>query len=185
MSDVTVRIDRALQDLRSLGAEIANQDFGYPVAESTFESAADASRIGTIAALIETPLPADYTYFLSQCGGFVGMDFHNGYVVHTPEEVVRFLRESSSPQRVTTADGVVPVLPVASDGGGYLFLLQVGATHGVLRWDHETGGGSDALSSTPESLQPIADSFASFLERIRDDWSHFLGDDPGSWAYIT
>ena len=59
MSDVTVRIDKALQDLRSLGAEIAGQEFGYPVEPATFEGGADASRIGEIAALFEASLPAD------------------------------------------------------------------------------------------------------------------------------
>jgi hypothetical protein len=185
MSDVTVRIDSALRDLRTLGAEIANQDFGYPVEAATFDSGADASRSGAVAALVEAPLPSDYIYFLSQCAGVMGMDFHNGYVLHTPEEVVRRLSEGGLPRQVTTADGAVPVIPVASDGGGNVFLLQVGPPYGVLRWDHETGGGGDAPASAHDGIQPVADSFASFLERIRDDWRHFLGDDPASWTYIT
>jgi hypothetical protein len=185
IADVSARIDRVLLDLRSLGAEIARQDFGYPVEEATFESGAAASRIDSIAALVGEPLPSDYSYFLSRCAGFVGMDFHNGYVMHTPEEVVRIFHEAGAPQRVATGRGAIPVLPVAGDGGGNLFLLQVRLPHDVLRWDHELGDARDTVPVTHHSLQPVADSFVSLLERIRDDWSQFLGPGPASWTYIT
>ena len=183
--DVAARIDGVILDLRSLGAEIATQDFGYEVEEASFESGAAASHIESIAALVAAPLPSEYGYFLSQCGGFVGMDFHNGYVMHTPQEVVRIFREGGAPQRVTTAHGAIPVLPVAGDGGGNVFLLQVRTPHGVLRWAHELGGARDVVPVTDRCLQPVAGDFVSFLERIRDDWRHFLGPDPASWSYIT
>lgn len=185
ITDLTARIDRVLLDLRSLGAEIANRDFGYPVEAATFESGAAASRIESIAALVGEPLPVDYRYFLSQCAGFSGMDFHNGYVMHTPEEVVRLFRQPGAPKRVMTVDGAVPVLPVAGDGGGNVFLLQLRLPHVVLRWDHETGETRDAVPATHRGVRPISDGFVSLLERIRGDWSHFLGSDPASWTYIT
>ena len=59
-TDVTARVDRVLLDLRTLGAEIANLDLGYPVEEATFESGAAASRIDSVAALVGEPLPIDY-----------------------------------------------------------------------------------------------------------------------------
>jgi hypothetical protein len=184
-TDSIARIDQVLLELRALGAEITNHDFGYPVEEATFEPGATRSRIETVAALDSEPLPADYGYFLSQCAGFVGMDFHNGYVMHTPEEVVRLNRQAGAPKRVATADGPIPVLAVAGDGGGNVFLLQLRVPYTVLRWDHETGEARDALPSTHPSLQPICDGFASLLERIREDWRHFLGSEPGSWGYVT
>jgi hypothetical protein len=183
IDDSTARIDRVLRDLRTLGAEIANHDFGYPVEEATFETGAAASRIEAIGAIVAEPLPIDYSYFLSKCAGVVAMDFHNGYVIHTPEEVVRVFRQAGAPKRVTTADGALSVLPVAADGGGNMFLLQLGPPHVVLRWDHEIGEIAD--DGAHQSLQPMSDSFASFLERIREDWSHFLGPDPASWTYMT
>ena len=184
-TDVTARVDRVLLDLRTLGAEIANLDFGYPVEEATFESGAAASRIESVAALVGEPLPIDYRYFLSQCAGFVGMDFQNGYAVHTPEEVVRMFFQGDAPLTVHSADGPVPVLPVAGDGGGNVFLLKLRTPHVVLRWDHEFGEVNDALPPTHPGFREVADGFVSFLERIRDDWSHFLGPDPESWTYIT
>ena len=183
--DSAARVDRVLRDLKSLGAEIANRDLGYPVEQATFETGAAASRIEAITAIVAEPLPIDYSYFLSQCAGFVGMDFHNGYVVHTPEEVVRLFRAARTPTRVTTANGAVPVFPVAADGGGNVFLLQLRPPHFVLRWDHETGEAGDTVPATHHGFQALSDSFVSFLERIREDWSHFLGPDPASWTYIT
>ena len=182
--DSTGRIDAVLRDLKSLGSAIANDDFGYPVEEATFEQGSSASRLEAISAIVGEALPVDYRYFLEQCAGFAGMDFHNGYVMHTPEEVVRLLAPSGAPKRVKTLDGALAVLPIASDGGGNVFLLQLRPPNVVLRWDHELGG-EDAVSSGHPALRPVADGFASFLERIRDDWRHFLGPDPGSWNYIT
>jgi hypothetical protein len=43
--------------------------------------------------------PLDCTHFLSQCAGFVGMGFQNGYAVHTPEQVVRIFRNPGAPKR--------------------------------------------------------------------------------------
>lgn len=183
-ADSAARIDAALRDLRSLGSAIADEDFGYPVEEATFEPGSSASRLESISATVGEALPVDYRYFLEQCAGFSGLDFHNGYVMHTPEEVIRLLARSGAPKRVQTLDGAIPVLPIASDGGGNVFLLQLKPPFLVLRWDHELGG-EDAVSSGHQSLRPAADGFASFLDRIRDDWRAFLGPDPGSWTYIT
>jgi hypothetical protein len=168
------RVDRVLDDLRSLGAEIIDFDFGYPVEEATFEQGATESRIEAIAAVIGKPLPSDYAYFLSRCAGFTGMDFQNGYVVHRPEEVIRLSADGGPAATPKWGDRAIPHIQVAADGGGNLFLLQVGPPHAVLRRDHESG-----------VTEPISDSFVSFLERIREDWKHFLSDDPESWTYIT
>ena len=184
-TDSTARIDSVLRDLQSFGAEIANRDFGYSVEEATFERGASVSRIAAIAAIIAQPLPIDYSHFLTKCAGFVGMDFHNGYVIHTPEEVVRLFRQGGTPKRLTTADAAIPVLPVAGDGGGNVFLLQLAPPHFVLRWDHEIGDIGEEVPATHHCFRPISDSFVSFLERIREDWSHFLGPDPAAWIYIT
>ena len=153
--------------------------------EATFETGATEPSIEAIGAIVAAPLPIDYRYFLSKCAGFVGMDFHNGYVIHTPEEVVRLFRQAGPPKRVTTSEGVIPILPVAADGGGNVFLLRLTPPHLVLRWDHEGGAPGDAVPATHRGFRLISDSFISFLERIRDDWSHFLGPDPASWTYIT
>ena len=179
------RVDDVLRDLRLLGAEIAGYDLGYPVEKVVFEEGASASRIEQLASLAAEPLPADYRYFLSQCAGFVAMDFHNGYAMHTPELVMRMVRDPAGPKRLVAGTAVATLLPVAGDGGGNVFLLRLGAATPVLRWDHETGGSRPEVSSADPNLMIVADSFAAFLERIRDDWRHFLGPDPGSWTYIT
>lgn len=184
-TDVVARIEEALRDLRALGAEIASLDFGDPVEQATFERGAAACRMESIVALVAEPLPGDYACFLSRCAGFVGMDFHNGYVMHTPEEVVRHVHGAGAPKRVTAAGDTIPVLPVAADGGGNQFLLRLRAPHTVLRWDHETGEAHDTLPADHGSLQPVAADFVSLLERIRDDWRHFLGPDPASWTYLA
>lgn len=179
------RVDDVLRDLRLLGAEIAGYDFGYPVEEAVFEEGASASRIEQLASLAAEPLPADYRYFLSRCAGFVAMDFRNGYAMHTPELVMRMVRDPGAPRRLVAATGADTLLPVAGDGGGNVFLLRLGAATSILRWDHEIGATRLEVSSDDPSLTIVADSFAAFLERIRDDWRNFLGPDPDAWTYIT
>ena len=179
------RVDDVLRDLRLLGAEIGGFDFGYPVEEAAFEEGATASRIDQLAALVAQPLPPDYRYFLSRCAGFVAMDFHNGCAVHTPELVTRLFREPGAPKRLVAATGANTLLPVAGDGGGNVFLLSLGAAGSVLRWDHEIGGSRAEVSPGDPGISIVADGFTAFLERIRDDWRHFLGPDPDAWEYLT
>lgn len=179
------RVDDVLRDLRLLGAEIGDLDFGYPVEEVVFEEGATASRIDQLAALAAQPLPPDYRYFLSRCAGFEAMDFRNGYAVHTPELVARMVRDPGAPKRLVAPTAADTLLPVAGDGGGNVFLLTLGASASVLRWDHEMGGSRPDVSSGDPSIAIVADSFTAFLERIRDDWRNFLGPDPDSWTYIT
>ena len=179
------RVDGLLRDLWLLGAEIGGFDFGYPVEEAVFEEGASPSRIEQLAALVAEPLPPDYRYFLSRCAGFVAMDFHNGYAVHAPELVARMFRDAGAPKRVIAATAAHTLLPVAGDGGGNVFLLGLGVATFVLRWNHETVGSHSEVASGDPSLTIVADSFAAFLERVRDDWRHYLGPDPDSWAYIT
>ncbi len=179
------RVDDVLRDLRLLGAGIGDLDFGYPVEEAVFEEGATASRIDQLAAVAAQTLPPDYRYFLSRCAGFEAMDFHNGYAVHTPELAARMFRDAGTPKRVISGAGTATLLPVAGDGGGNVFLLRLGAATPVLRWNHETGGSRPEVSSADPGLMIVADSFTAFLERVRDDWRHFLGPDPDSWTYLT
>lgn len=179
------RVDGVLRELRSLGAAIAECDLGYPVEEATFEDGASAARIDELAALVGEPLPQDYRYFLTRCAGFVAMDFHNGYAMHPPELVARMFRDSTAPKRLPAAPAGGALLPVAGDGGGNLFLLGLGATGAVLRWDHESGGARPDDASGNPHLTLVADGFTAFLERIRDDWRHFLDPESESWDYIT
>lgn len=182
---ISERVDRVLRELRSLGAAIADGDFGYPVEEATFEDGASEARIDELAALVGEPLPQDYRYFLTRCAGFVAMDFHNGYAMHPPELVARMFRDAVAPKRVAAAPAAGVLLPVAGDGGGNLFLLGLGATAPVLRWDHESGGSPTHVASGNPGLTFVADGFTAFLERIRDDWRHFLAPESDSWDYIT
>ncbi len=46
---ISERVDRVLRELRSLGAAIADCDFGYPVEEATFEDGTSAARIDELA----------------------------------------------------------------------------------------------------------------------------------------
>jgi hypothetical protein len=182
---IAARIDRALTDLRAFGAEIASHDLGYPVEAATFEPGASEGRIEAVAALVADPLPPEYRYFLGRCAGLLGMDFHNGYAVHTPEQVVRLVRSGGVPARIVTSNGATGILPVGSDGGGNPFLLSLGPENPVFRWDHETGGARSEVPADDASLDLVAVGFATFLERMRDDWRHFLGSEPGAWDYIT
>jgi len=69
------------------------------------------------------------------------------------------------------------VLPIGADGGGNLFLMDraSNALGAVWKWDHEFQPRFDGVAR--EGLSYVAGSFVEFLERVAEDWEHFLAGD--------
>lgn len=172
-----------LEDLRKLGSEISDLEFAYPLEPATFNPPAAAGVVTALVGRAGHPLPEDYREFLLTCAGFRGMDFHNGYDVFGPELVLRLLDQDFQPQRVLVDQLEQPVLAIAGNGGGNLFLLQLAAPWRVWKWNHELPSGAVADASC-RALSEIAHGFTDFLRRIADDWRHFLADDP-EWSYVA
>lgn len=163
MSGTRDSIDAVLRDLRELGGAIGGIDLGYPVDAATFSPPASADQVRTLAGRLLAPLPPDYAYFLSRCRGFAGMDFHNGYAVHGPELVLRILSEPGAPKWVRTNTSSLPTIPVASDGGGDVFLLDLGSPYTVRRWGHGIGSDRDEVPDADPCLRTLCQGFLAFL----------------------
>jgi hypothetical protein len=179
-------LPRLLDEMKALGARLTSLPSVYPLEPATFGAPASKADIAALEEQTTCGLPADYKAFLLRCGSVSAMDFFNGYailegpVVHgimsQQDEVPRYVRRSGSE---------VPVVPMAGDGGGNLFLLAAQAPFTVWKWDHETGAADDGiLPEESPALAPVAGSFTEFLRRVVEDWRHFMDEDT-DWPYIS
>lgn len=182
---MTPTLARTLAELRALGAEIGDVDFGYPVPPASFEPGASDDRIQALREAAGGALPPDYQEFLVACAGFTGMDFHNSYALHPPELVARLL-EGEGPPKYLLADGRRErVLAVGSDGGGNIFLLEVAPPFRVLKWTHERHTGEEACLPDAPCLTLISTGFTAFLQRVAADWSRYLRGGDDEWPFIS
>ncbi len=143
-------------------------------------------------------LPNDYRDFSRECGGFIAMDFWNGYLVFSLDEARYRLDSSAEPnfQWLVIEGHPIHVLPIGGDGGGNRFFLTVGKTSEVWKLDHEVMGEfrsdfPDALEAEiqspafePDSIEKISDSFLEFLVRVLKDWEAFAAGN-SDWKYIS
>lgn len=113
------------------------------------------------------PLPADFRSFLLTHASVVGMSVHNGYWIGGPAQLTGIIGEGSTPHDLHGS----PVIPVATDGGGNVFLMTADGV--VWKWGHETGTVAD-----------VAPSFTAFLSRVADDWAAYIDDTPG-WRFLV
>jgi len=109
------------------------------------------------------------------------MDVFNGYDLVQASLVVSIRRQGGIPKGV---DGS-PVIPVAADGGGNLFLLSVCPPFAIWKWDHEVGATCDGwLPNGHEALSAVCTGFGAFLAQIVKDWEHFVYGDV-NWPYLA
>jgi hypothetical protein len=138
----------------------------------TFAPPASTADVESFARAAGAPLPPVLREFFAITGEIVAMDVHNGYRVGGPAKLARSLaRGDHYPNAINLSPAGGPTVPCAGDGGGNGFDLAVhdGA---VWFWNHETG-----------VARKITTSFASFLERIGDDWEHAAAFDY-TWHYL-
>jgi hypothetical protein len=177
------RVADALDRLRTVGAMVPRVASPYPLEPPTFGPGCCAGELDELQE--GSPLPPDYVEFLSLCRRIVASDVFNGYYFYSP---LSSPGDSSIPRRLLV--GAEPRLQevlvrvVAGDGGGNQFLMGVGAVSAghVWKWNHELPARVDGVAR--EGLTEIATSFSAFLERVADDWEHFVRDDRG-WPYIS
>jgi hypothetical protein len=179
-------VPRLLDEMKALGSQLPSLPSVYPLEPATFGVPASEADIAALEEHVACSLPADYKAFLLRCSSVSAMDFYNGYailertvvqgIMSQQEEVPRYVRRSGSE---------VPVVPMAGDGGGNLFLLAAQPPFTVWKWDHETGAADDGiLPEQSRALVPVAGSFTEFLRRVVEDWRHFMDEDT-EWPYIS
>jgi hypothetical protein len=164
------RIERALERLRAVAAEIPRFEAGYPLEAPLLLEPADEAEVRSVEVEVGELLPEEYRMFLARCGGISAMDVWNGYALHSCPDMRRILRNDSMRERI----GGERLLPIGSDGGGNGFMLAV-PSGDVWKWryDHFT-----------EPFEKLTASFSEFLERMADDWEHFARSD-GQWNYMS
>jgi len=178
------QIERLLDRLKTLGAQVPGIESPYPLLEPTFQNGANPDEVAELGV---GSLPADYLEYLSRCRALSATDVFNAYFIFSPLQVARIASGVPHVLHVTGLDGLlteVHVLPIGGDGGGNMFLLEkgVGTQGRVWKWSHEYPTRFDGVAS--EGLTFLAPSFTAFLERVAEDWQHFVALDR-SWHYIS
>jgi hypothetical protein len=167
-----------LARLKYAGAEFASLDWGYPVGTPRFDAPIAAAELAELDAQVVNALPNDLVEFYKLCGGITAMDIHNGYAVLPLEQAVQIRRDG--PTHVI-ADGTRHAfIPVAADGGGNLFLLQLASPFCVWRSNHERVTGPEVDES---AVRQVAVGFSEFLARVAEDWEHFVDGDQ-DWNFL-
>src|SRR5689334_22300763 len=157
-------IQSAVRRLLETGALFDDED------APRFAPPALPSELDDLAAAAKVDLPADFIELLSIHRAIVAMNIHNGYWIGASASVPLVLAQG--PSTATCGAGRVPVVPVASDGGGNLFLRPL-TMSSFWRWAHETG-----------ATHLVAEGLAEFLRIVVEDWEHAARGDEAR-AYLV
>jgi cell wall assembly regulator SMI1 len=159
-------IESALNRLRAISE-------GFPEWERpTFHPPASIEDVRELEQAIGAPLPTNIREFLLLCSAIVAMDIHNGYWIGGVRELARSVIRGDFPRTVEAVCGSMPVVPIATDGGGNASLASIEGNW-IGRWDHETG-----------KTVGVATSFVEFLNRVALDWEHSAAGTEG-WRYMV
>jgi hypothetical protein len=165
-------VSAALERLRALARRISLIEYepNYRLAEPSFASGAASQEIAALEATLASPLPSDYRRFLILCSRIDAMDVWSGYAIHFPSQIQRILAAREVPDQHVGQK----LVPIGSDGGGNIFFMALPSGN-VLKWRHD-------VSTSP--FVELASSFSGFLERMAEDWAHFIDDDR-EWKYMA
>lgn len=155
MSDVTAALDR----LREAASELPLFEWDQP---PTFAPGLPNHRTSTHG----ENLPADALSFLRACSHIAAADVHNGYFIGGPDSFAPVDRQAPHPHEADVDGELRPLIKIGSDGAGNAFLMALGPSNLIFKWHHET-----------DLLEPIAQSFSTFLGVIATDWEHYVSGD--------
>ncbi|MFO0696685.1 MAG: hypothetical protein U0230_24155 [Polyangiales bacterium] len=180
------RVESVLQRLRAAGGLVSGTKSLHPLRDAVFGPGCCAGELTEFASWWRGGLPGDYEELLSLCRSVSAPDVHNGYFIYSPLAVAR--QDASIPRRLHVVIGEaleeVGVTAFAGDGAGNQFLLGMGGVGRgmVWKWSHERPVRFDGVAT--EGLTLEASSFVEFLERIAEDWEHFVRGDH-DWVYLS
>jgi cell wall assembly regulator SMI1 len=137
-------------------------------AKPTVHEAATTEDIASFEEVIGTLLPEDFRRFLTMSDGIVAMDVQNGYWLGGTKLLTRSVHRNDFPGFIENNK----VVPIATDGGGNVFLLSLGGYH-VWRWRRETS-----------QCDVVSNSFIEFLLRVASDWEQFASEND-HWKYLV
>jgi hypothetical protein len=151
-----------LREMQSLLAELATQDFGYPVGVNEVRQPVSPL----------PPLPAELEPLYAVSNGLSMSDVHVGYFIHPADRVVT-AAQRGLPTRV---DGASPmeVIVFGSDGGGSLFALRRDDKSVYYLPSSGVGTGGVFREDKWVKVTRLADSLPDFLRRLKDDLDAFV-----------
>jgi hypothetical protein len=180
------RVSDALERLRTAGSRVSRADSDAALEGPKFGPGCCAGELDELDAWWADGLPDDYREFLQLCRSVAAPDVGSGYFLYSP--LLLLCRDYTIPKLVhvtlpTTLQEVF-VAAIGGDGGGNQFLLGMSAAGRgrVWKWSHDYPVRFDGMAK--DGLTSLAESFSRFLERVGDDWEHFLAGDR-SWSYMS
>jgi len=173
MQECDSHIHDLLYRLRIVGNKIPDVLCVYPLEAPIFGTGISQSDIASLEAAIKAPLPKDFLAFQKLCGFISAMDIWNGYSLMEASRINALIVDAHSPPAIQVVNGQSTLIPIGGDGGGNLFLTAFADSYHISKWNHETG-----------SQEKLADSFTEFLERMLEDWEHFVIQD-SDWKYMS
>jgi hypothetical protein len=179
------RILAVLQRLRDCAARVPDLESPYPLHSPAFGPPCCDAEIDELLGSAASRV-SEYVEFLRLCRRIDASDVFNGYFLYSP---VAIAASDGSIPRILQVDlgrglDEVFVLRIGGDGGGNQFVMGTGknAPGTVWKWNHEHPVRFDGMAK--EGLSQVATSFSAFLERMAEDWEHFVDRDR-SWTYLS
>jgi SMI1 / KNR4 family (SUKH-1) len=160
------QVEGLLGRLRSVAQQLAAEE------RPTFSPGASTDAIVGLQAILPAPLPNDFIDFLRACEAVIAVNVWNGYWIGGINQLARSVRRGDYPAMLSDEAREAAVFPIGTDGGGNAFLMSLQSGQ-IWKWDRETG-----------NAQNVAATFAGLLERVAEDWEHFLSGDK-SWHYLS
>jgi hypothetical protein len=140
---------RRLREAAALFDDQEAPEFAPPASPAELRALAAATRVAP---------SDDFIQLLSLHRAIIAMEVHNGYWLGGSASGRVALAEG--PGSATFGGARLTAFPVASDGGGNLF-LRPRTMSSIWRWNHETG-----------VTHRVAKSFVEFLGLVAEDWEH-------------
>jgi hypothetical protein len=168
---VSQAMEEVINRLKDLAEQIPHVPSAYPLTQPTFGDGVEQAEIAQLESGLGASLPADFKLFQQQCGRITAMDVWNGYALFDAKHIAVIMADANAPTEIRSGPHE-PRLPIGGDGGGNLFVFSLRSQH-VSKLNHETA-----------ELKVVANSFTDFLQRMREDWEHFVHDDE-NWRYMA
>jgi hypothetical protein len=165
-------IQTVLALLRDTASRVPATPCTYPLQEPSFGTGVAEEDIQSLETAIKSPLPNDFLEFQRTCGSILAMDVWNGYCLMEAPHIEALYRDPYSPITGSVHDKS-PIIPIGGDGGGNMFHMATGASNEISKWNHEA-----------DTAEKVADNFTEFLQRLLEDWQHFVAQD-GAWKYMA
>ncbi len=172
MPQLELNLQILLDRLRDIGRKIPDVPCVYPLKEPTLGVGIPQSDIDFLESIIKATLPEDFVLFQKRCGFIEAMDIWNGYSLMEASHIKTLILDPHSP-RVMQVTSTGSMIPIGGDGSGNIFLMVFDGSGHISKWNHESG-----------RQERLADTFVGFLERMLEDWQHFVVED-GHWEYMA